>query len=81
MVRTRVPKLIGEDMELGNFVRSEHSVSTSGSGDRAARLLLREVPGTPSSGSSWSWQTREWEAGDWPTPGTSGGSDGCLSLK
>ena len=60
MKRTRVPKLLGEDMELGNFVRSGNSAPPSGSGERAARAVLREVHGTPSSGGtgplpSWGW--------------------------
>jgi hypothetical protein len=59
MKRTRVAKLLGEDMELGNFVQSDSEASVLGSGDRAARAILREVVGIPSSGGTWSWQSSQ----------------------
>jgi len=68
-MRKRVPKLVGEDMELGNFVQSDRSNSSSGSGDRASRLLLREVVGTPSSGGAWSWQAGGSHSGGWAPGG------------
>jgi Pup amidohydrolase len=43
----RMPKLIGSDVELGNFL--EGSPSRHGSGREASRLLLHEVPGIPAT--------------------------------
>lgn len=48
---TRVPKVLGSDVELGNFI--DGLESASGSGPMASRLLLRQIPGieaTPSQG-------------------------------
>ena len=57
-------------MELGNFVLGEEPLSTWGSGDRAARVLLAQVDGhSPStwrvasgsgSGSGWSVHSQDW---------------------
>jgi len=45
--RRAVPKLLGADVELGNFVEGGGGVRERG-GDRAAWLLLREIDGVPS---------------------------------
>ncbi len=46
----RVPKILGSDVELGNFIDGVES--SSGSGAAAARLLLREVQGIPAGSGS-----------------------------
>lgn len=46
MARTRVPKLVGEDMELGNFIRGGTTRAGLGNSDAAARAVLREIGGT-----------------------------------
>ncbi len=45
----RVPKILGADVELGNFI--EGVDVPAGSGGIAARLLLSEIPGIPAHGS------------------------------
>jgi len=45
-----VPKLLGADIELGNFIEGTGH-SREGSGHRAAGLLLREIEGVPSGSS------------------------------
>lgn len=51
----RVPKILGSDVELGNFI--DGGEWRSGSGKAASRLLLQELPGIAASaaggGSSW----------------------------
>ncbi len=43
----RVPKLVGADFELGNFVQG--ALRGGGSGPEAARLLLAEIEGVPAA--------------------------------
>jgi hypothetical protein len=45
----RVPKILGADVELGNFI--EGIDTSSGSGPAASRLLLREIDGVSTSAS------------------------------
>jgi hypothetical protein len=59
----RVPKILGADVELGNFL--DGADLPSGSGAAAARLLLNEIPGVAAgadpvrwSGASWGWKPR-----------------------
>jgi hypothetical protein len=80
MSRNRVDKLIGEDMELANFIICDSDSdsdsgptvsygSPSGTGDRASRAVLREVYGIPSSGggySAWSWDGASQSYGYYP---------------
>ena len=42
---TRLPKLCGADIELGNFISGDEA--GGGTGARASRLLLRQVHGFP----------------------------------
>ena len=42
-----VPKILGADVELGNFIDGVESLS--GSGSIASRLLLAQIPGIPAS--------------------------------
>ncbi|MDH4066187.1 MAG: proteasome accessory factor PafA2 family protein, partial [Acidobacteriota bacterium] len=46
----RVPKILGSDVELGNFI--DGAESRSGSGGAASRLLLREIPGIAAGASA-----------------------------
>jgi proteasome accessory factor A len=48
--QARVPKILGADVELGNFV--EGIDTKNGTGRTAARLLLRETGGVPADGGS-----------------------------
>lgn len=42
----RLPKLVGADVELGNFITGLQNQPRDGTGREASRLLLREVPGS-----------------------------------
>jgi proteasome accessory factor A len=61
-----VPKLIGADIELGNFILGLER--PGGTGDEAAWLLLREIEGVPglrrnASGSAAGWRGRSYGDG------------------
>ena len=51
----RVPKILGSDVELGNFI--EGVDTQSGSGGAAARLLLSVVDGVPAGDNRAAWRT------------------------
>lgn len=61
-------KLLGADFELANAI--ERSGSNTGHVSKAARLLLREIPGYPKR-KSWSGTTLEWGRKFLPTNGGS----------
>jgi hypothetical protein len=44
-MRTQVPKIVGADVELSNFILN---TGRDGTGDVASRLLLAEIPGIDS---------------------------------
>lgn len=69
----KVDKLLGEDMELGNFFEPEslrpQELSQAGSGERAARALLEQIRGVPALATpSWSY------AGGWSANSYGSGS-------
>lgn len=73
--KNRVPKVIGADVELGNFIEGLHS--NCGSGQQASRLLLREIPGIAQS--SWSAAISTYMSCDLADAGTSHRKDDYLS--
>lgn len=56
----RVPKILGADVELGNFISGVRL--PSGSGDLAARLLLNQIEGIPArrTASSYGSSLQDW---------------------
>jgi len=56
--RTRLPKLCGADIELGNFILGLQR--TGGTGYDASRAVLREIDGVPSR---YSYGYSSWEGG------------------
>ncbi len=56
-MRTRVPKIVGSDVELSNFIVGVSA--RDGSGRAASRMLLAEIDGI-SSGSHYSAQAIDW---------------------
>jgi len=59
---TRMPKVCGMDVELGNFILGVDRVL--GSGAEASRALLREVDGYPGTKAN-RWQAQAWNGRGW----------------
>ncbi len=59
----RTPKVLGADVELGNFILGIETAG--GTGDAAARLLLREISGVPDHAAP---AVTGWSYGEWPVP-------------
>jgi len=65
--RTRIPKLVGSDVELGNMILGRES--RDGTGAAAARMLLRRVDGFPTSSGYAVPNSDGYKAGGVPAPG------------